>query len=268
MIRNTFLLLDGIGEKRERRLWKEGVLNWEDFFLCSEILDIYGEKKKVYDEFLYRASEALEAGDFLFFSKNLKKREHWRLFDEFLQHALCLDIETNGFNPEKGGYVTVVGLYSIRGYKALIRGENLSEESLQEALSEYKYLITFYGSIFDIPFLKKEFPTLQIENLPHFDLFFAGKRLGIQGGLKKLESLFLIERKEEIKGLNGYDAVKFWNSYLKGNSESLELLISYNKADTENLFKLGKIFYEMLRTQAGIEEYLKNGTKRNSHKIS
>lgn len=259
MIENTFILLNGIGEKRERKLWKEGILTWDDFFCCNQVLDIDCEIKKIYDEFLYEAKEALNCKDCLFFSQNLKKREHWRLFDQFLEDAVCLDIETNGLNPEKGGYVTVVGLYSLKGYTSLIKGENLSEKILQDYLDNYKYLITFYGTVFDIPFLKKEFPRLQIDHIPHFDLFFAAKRLGIQGGLKKIESLFFLDRDEKVKGLNGYDAVKFWKAYLSGHSESLEILISYNKADTENLFKLAKIFYGLLRRQAGIEEFLNNG---------
>ncbi|MCS7214890.1 MAG: ribonuclease H-like domain-containing protein [Thermodesulfovibrio sp.] len=268
MIKNTFLMLEGIGEKRERKLWKEGILTWDDFFHCKEVLDIDFEKKRIYDDFLWRAFEALSHKDCSFFSKNLKKREHWRLFQEFLNNAVCLDIETNGFTHEKGGYVTVVGLYSLDGYKCLIRGEDLTEENLQKNLNEYKYLITFYGTIFDIPFLKKEFPNLDIEHIPHFDLFFASKRLGIQGGLKKLETMFLIEREEELKGLNGYDAVKLWKGYLNGSIDSLELLISYNKADTESLFHLGKIFYGMLRSQVGIEEFIGNEGKRDSNKVS
>lgn len=268
MIRNTFLLLDGIGEKREKKLWREGILTWEDFFCCNEVLDIDCQKKRIYDTFLQKALKALGCKDFQFFSQNLKKREHWRLFEEFMEDALCLDIETNGFTPEKGGYVTVVGLYSKKGYTALVRGENLSAKSLQDILDNHKYLITFYGSIFDIPFLKKEFPNLQIDHIPHFDLFFAGKRLGIQGGLKKLETLFLIERDEELKGLNGYDAVRFWKQYLSGSSESLEFLISYNRADTKNLFKLGNIFYKLLRIQAGIEEFITDGSQRNHQRVS
>ncbi|GAB5047190.1 ribonuclease H-like domain-containing protein [Thermodesulfovibrio sp. TK110] len=267
MIKNTFILLDGIGEKRERRLWREGILTWEDFFNCKEVLDVDYEKKRAYDEFLYKAYDALIYKNCYFFAENLKKREHWRLFEEFINDTVCLDIETNGLTPEKGGYVTVVGLYSIKGYKALIKGETLTEDTLQQAIDEHKYLITFYGSIFDIPFLKKEFPNLKIEHIPHFDLFFAGKRLGIQGGLKKLETLFLIERQENLKGLNGYDAVKLWKAHLNGSIDSLERLISYNRADTENLFQLGKIFYEMLRSQVGIEEFIDNGTKRASQKV-
>ena len=268
MIRNSFILLDGIGEKRERRLWKEGVLTWEDFFCCKEILDIDRERKKIYDDFLYEALHSLKTRDCGFFTKNLKKREHWRLFEEFINEAVCLDIETNGLTPEKGGYVTIVGLYSVNGYKALVKGENLTEETLQEAINEHKFLITFYGTIFDIPFLKKEFPKLKIEHIPHFDLFFAGKRLGIQGGLKKLETMFLIEREDELKGLNGYDAVRLWKAYLNGSIDSLERLISYNRADTENLFHIGKIFYDMLRTQVGIEEFINNGKQRSNQKVS
>ncbi|MDI1471881.1 ribonuclease H-like domain-containing protein [Thermodesulfovibrio sp. 1176] len=255
-------------KKRERRLWRQGVLTWEDFFNCVEVLDIEWEKKKNYDEFLRRAYDALLCKDCYFFARNLKKREHWRLFEEFISEAVCLDIETSGLTPEKGGYVTVVGLYSVNGYKALVKGENLTEETLQEAINEHKFLITFYGTIFDIPFLKKEFPNLKIEHIPHFDLFFAGKRLGIQGGLKKLETMFLIEREDELKGLNGYDAVRLWKAYLNGSIDSLERLISYNKADTENLFHIGKIFYDMLRTQVGIEEFINNGKYRSSQKVS
>lgn len=266
MIKHSFIFLDGIGEKREKRLWTERILTWEDFLQYKKILDIDYERKRLYDDFLYKALEALEKRDCYFFTNTLKKREHWRLFDNFLNNAVCLDIETNGYTVEKSGYVTIVGLCSINGYKALIKGEDLTEDNLQQALDEYKYLITFYGSIFDIPFLKAEFPNLRIEHLPHFDLFFAGKRLGIQGGLKKLERMFLIERNNELKGLNGYDAVKLWKAYLNGSIQSLEVLISYNKADTESLFKLGKIFYEMLRSHIGIEEFIRNGT--NTQKFS
>jgi uncharacterized protein YprB with RNaseH-like and TPR domain len=268
MIKNSFILLSGIGEKKERRLWSEGILTWEDFFCCKQVLDIDSEKKKIYDDFLYMAWESLKRRDCCFFAKHLKKREHWRLFEEFVNSSVCIDIETNGLTIENGGYVTVVGFYSVKGYKVLIKGENLTEENIQQILDDHKFLISFYGNVFDLPFLQKEFPNLQIDHIPHFDLFFGGKRLGIQCGLKKLETLFLIEREERLKGLNGYDAVKLWKSYLNGSIESLETLISYNRADTENLLQLAKIFYEMLRTQAGIEEFISNGAKRISQKVS
>lgn len=258
MIKNSFIILDGVGEKTERKLWKNGILTWQDFLSCNQLLDIEPRKKIYYDDFLLKATEALSCKDCEFFSKYLKKREHWRLFNDFIEDCLCLDIETNGLTPEKGGYITVVGLYSTKGYYALVRGENLKQETLQQIINEHKYLITFYGSIFDIPFLKKEFPSLRIEHLPHLDLFFATKRAGVSGGLKKLEKMFLIDRQQEIEGLNGYDAVKLWKAYLNGSKEALEVLISYNKADTENLFLLSQIFYNKLKELTGIKEFLGN----------
>ncbi|MCS7202898.1 MAG: ribonuclease H-like domain-containing protein [Thermodesulfovibrio sp.] len=258
MIKNSFILLDGVGEKTERKLWRNGILTWEDFLSSEKVLDIEPTRKSIYDEFLNKASEALILKDSEFFCKYLKKREHWRLFKDFSEECLCLDIETNGLTPEKGGYITVVGIYSIRGYTALIRGENLSDRILQELIDNHKYLITFYGSIFDIPFLKKQFPNLRIEHLPHFDLFFATKRAGISGGLKKLEKTFLINRQKEIEELNGYDAVKLWRDYLDGSKEAIEVLLCYNKADTESLFLLSHIFYNKLKDLTGIKEFLIN----------
>ena len=41
MIRNTFCILEGIGEKLEKRIWKEGILTWEDFTNASEFLWIH-----------------------------------------------------------------------------------------------------------------------------------------------------------------------------------------------------------------------------------
>ena len=68
------------------------------------------------------------------------------------------DIETSGLMPDKGGYVTVVGMYDGCDYKCFVRGNGLSPENLNKALSGYKYLITFYGAVFDIPFLFRSMP--------------------------------------------------------------------------------------------------------------
>jgi len=73
------------------------------FFQYQKILDIDYERKKLYDEFLYKALEALQNRDCCFFTKNLRKREHWRLFEDLLNNAVCLDIETNGYTVEKVG---------------------------------------------------------------------------------------------------------------------------------------------------------------------
>ena len=258
MIKNSFCILDGIGEKLERRLWKEGILTWKDFTEAENVLAFGPERKKLLDERLFRDSRELHAGNARYFSHRMKRREHWRLFDFFKDSAVCLDIETNGLQPQSGGYVTVIGLYDGYDYKCLVSGDNLSAENLNKELSRYKCLVTFYGAAFDVPFLLRTFHGVKFE-IPHFDLCFAAKRLGIKGGLKKIEQDLGIERDESVQGLDGYDAVKLWELARRGSNGALETLVRYNREDTVNLFGIAALFYEMLRRSTGIEEYLSCG---------
>lgn len=255
VIQHTFSLLNGIGEKLEQIIWKKGILTWDDFCNCKEIDGISPERKRVYDNLLMQSSMELKLGNSEYFARVMKRREHWKLFDVFQNEAVCLDIETNGLQAGHGGYVTVVGLYNGYDWKYFVREENLTAENLNRELSSYKCLITFYGTSFDVPFLFRALPGVRFD-IPHFDLCYAARRLGINAGLKKLEALFDIDRDDAVKGLNGYDAVKLWESTKEGNSEAKELLLTYNREDTVNLLKLADILYHKLRNSTGIEGYL------------
>jgi uncharacterized protein YprB with RNaseH-like and TPR domain len=255
MIRNTFSILNGIGEKLERKLWRGRILTWDDFIGSSDINCISPHKKVVFDESLSSARNALDHTDAGYFACTIKRREHWRLFDIFKEESACLDIETNGLMPGSGGVVTVIGIYDGSEYKCFVRHENLTAENIMEEISRYKYLITFYGAGFDIPYLLRSMPDLKFD-IPHFDICFGTRRLGFQGGLKKLELELGIARDKTVKDMNGYDAVKLWEYAQRGSSDSLELLKLYNKEDTVNLFTIAEIVYQRLRLQTGIEEYL------------
>jgi len=255
MIKNTFSILNGIGIKLEKRLWRNGILTWDDFINTDDINFITEGKKARFNRHLSSASQALSASNAEYFAKNVKRRDHWRLFKKFRGDAVCLDIETNGFMPDKGGYATIVGLYNGFDYKCLMRGNGLTSQNLMKELSVYKYLITFYGVAFDVPFLLRSMSGLQFE-IPHFDLCFGARMTGFQGGLKKLEAEFGIERDESVQGMNGYDAVKLWEQAQNGSSDALALLKLYNKEDTINLFNIAEVIYQRLREQTGIEEYL------------
>ncbi|MCL5062242.1 MAG: ribonuclease H-like domain-containing protein [Nitrospiraceae bacterium] len=260
MIRHTFSLLNGIGEKLERHIWRKGILTWDDFCSCKEIDWISPERKSIYDNQLMQSSMELGIGNAEYFARIMKRREHWRLFDVFKDGAVCLDIETNGFQPGRGGYVTVVGLYDGHDWRYLIKGENLTTENLNRELSGYKCLVTFYGAVFDVPFLLRSFPGVRFD-IPHFDLCFAARRLEINGGLKKLETLFGIERDDSVKGMDGYAAVKLWEQVRRGSVEARELLLMYNKEDTINLLRLADILYQKLKISTGIEEHITNGNE-------
>ncbi len=255
MIRHTFSILNGIGERFEHRLWRSGILTWDDFCRCKEILGIPTLKKLLYNSQLNILSDELNNRNSEFLASNIKKADHWRLFEEFKGDAVCLDIETNGLHYKYGGYITMVGLYNGFEWRYLIRGENLTSRNLSKELKGYKYLITFYGLVFDVPFLLNYFSDIRL-NIPHFDLCMAARKLGINGGMKKIEDLFGIPRDLSVQGFNGYDAVKLWRLYQNGNLEARYLLMRYNMQDTVNLFRLAEIFYKMLRDRSGIDNYI------------
>jgi uncharacterized protein YprB with RNaseH-like and TPR domain len=96
-----------------------------------------------------------------------------------------LDIETTGLSP---GYheVTVVGLYEGRRYLSLVGGRNLTVASLAEAMAGCRLLVTRFGRAFDVPFLHASFRET-VSDFPHFDLCFAGREVGLTGGLKEVE---------------------------------------------------------------------------------
>ncbi|GAB4415450.1 MAG: ribonuclease H-like domain-containing protein [Thermodesulfovibrionales bacterium] len=258
MIRNTFSILNGIGEKLERRLWGNGILTWDNFIERKDIELISPDRKAFFDWSLSVASEKLDRRDATFFARNIKRREHWRLYKTFRGEIMCLDIETNGFQPGRGGCVTVVGLYDGYDWRCLIEGENLTVENLNRELSGYKCLVTYYGSSFDIPFLQKTFPGVRFD-IPHFDLCFAARKLGFDGGMKRLETSLGIERDKDVRGMNGYDAVRLWELAKGGSDEARRLLLLYNREDTVNLLRIADILYSRLRLSTGIEEYLIGG---------
>jgi uncharacterized protein len=255
MIRNTFSILNGIGEKLEKRLWRNGILTWPEFIDASEINFISSNKKSFFNQYLSAAAKELDNANAVYFGTAIKRREHWRLFDIFKDNAVCLDIETNGLMPGSGGYVTVVGMFDGHDYTCFIKDINLSIGNLKKELSGYKYLITFFGTGFDIPYLMRSMPGVKFD-IPHFDICFGSKKLGFKGGLKKLEVDLGIERDETVRNFNGFDAVKLWERAQRGSSEAMELLKTYNREDTVNLFKIADITYQGLKSQTGIDEYL------------
>ncbi|MEK6691034.1 MAG: ribonuclease H-like domain-containing protein [Nitrospirota bacterium] len=262
MIRHTFRIADGIGERLERHLWKESILCWEDFLITKRVRGISPDRKSFYDREFSDSIEALERKDERYFFTKLKQHEYWRLFDALKDNAVYLDIETTGLNAQISD-VTIVGLFDGLRSRVLVKGIDLTVETLRKELEGYKMIITYYGSVFDIPFLKKKFPTLSF-NLPHFDLCFSSHRAGFKGGLKRLEEDLGIMRSSDIKGLDGYDAVKLWIAHLKGNDGALDLLMRYNEEDTKNLFLIAKNIYKRLRGMSGFDGFALETLRKRS----
>ena len=249
MLRSTFVHLRGIGQSTERRLWREGISDWTAFLNRSAVPGISSLRKSLYDRDVATAALELERGNSRYFARCLPAKEHWRLFDTFRQRMLYMDIETTGTSIH-AGYVTIVGLYRNGRMSTLVHGDSLSAARLQDELDQADLLVTFFGSVFDMPYLKTAFPEVRFD-LPHFDVCFAARRLGLQDGLKHIERECDIVRESDIGMLDGWEAVRLWRRWRTGDAKALDLLIRYNRADTQNLEALCALLYPRLMARYG-----------------
>jgi len=242
VLRSTFLHIPGIGPKTERRIWDLGITRWDDFLESGISVNSTSARQRIC-EYVMLSKEALQRRDAEFFTRTLPKAEWWRLYDEFKEDTVFLDIETTGLSFYYNE-ITLVGLTNGKGPRLYVRGQNLS--GFVEEIQKYSVMVTFNGTLFDLPFLRQKFGQLVLPPV-HIDLRFLLKRLGYAGGLKSIESRFGIERDDEIKDIDGFGATALWNRYTCGDHHALELLVKYNMADVENLETLMARGYQMMR---------------------
>ena len=249
MLESSFIFLKGIGEASERSLWDAGLTSWDRFLEEKTVPRISTFRKAQYDQELAQAKTRLGARDSGYFARSFKTRDHWRLYRTFRHNTAYLDIETTG-EPLPYGEITLVGIYGRGRMTTLIHGDTLTTARVREELEGYDLLVTFFGSGFDLPFLREKFPTLSLSQ-PHFDVCFAARRLGYKGGLKAIEMELGFARSSDIEGLTGWDAVRLWREWVQGREASGELLIKYNQADATNLEYLADFLYERMLRKYG-----------------
>ncbi len=176
----------------------------------------------------------MAAGDAGFFRGRLPSRETWRLYPEFAEWALFLDIETTGLSPDYD-QVTLIGGLSGGRLALFVAGINLDQ--FPAYVRQFPLLVTFNGSLFDVPFLRAHFPGARLDQA-HIDLRFPLASLGYRGGLKAIERRLGIGRDAAIQGVDGFEAVWLWNRYRRGDRQALRKLILYNLTDVVNMVEL------------------------------
>ena len=244
MIRRTFLLLPGIGQLKERRLWETGVLSWEEFFERRHLTGISVQRKECLDQELGTAKDLWDRGRTEYFTRLLPSGQHWRMYRRLKDETAYLDIETNGLGP--GAIITMVSVHRQGVTTTLTRGMDLSSENLTKALSGTKMLVTFNGASFDLPMIEREFP-FAVPKVPHYDLRHACPKVGLRGGLKQVELRVGLRRPQEVEYVTGEEAVYLWHLWeRKGNENALKLLRRYNQEDTKNLEPLADVVYGRL----------------------
>jgi uncharacterized protein YprB with RNaseH-like and TPR domain/predicted nuclease with RNAse H fold len=237
LLAETFIHIAGIGPKTERRLWRAGIASWDELRTTS-----FGLRADVLQA-LEDSAEALATDDVDFFFSALPARERWRAFSDFGSRFAAVDIETTGMSIYD--QITVVGIEFEGQYRTFIAGSNLHEAA--ELIASASGLITFNGALFDLPFIQRTFPDLQLPPA-HVDLRFLARRVGWAGSLKAVEQRAELRRSEELADLSGYGATVLWSQFDgDGDLDALERLVVYNAADTCVLRPLAELVTERLR---------------------
>ena len=246
MLDNTYIHIQGVGKSLERKIWAQGIRTWEEFLELEDKISIPSARKAIISEEIRRSSAHLAAKDCYFFSQCLPSTEHWRAYPLFSDSVAFFDIETTGLSQRRDK-ITVIGIYDGREVKSYIKGINLDD--IVEEFSKYRLLVSFNGARFDLPFIKSEFPELEFRQL-HVDLMYPLRRIGYNGGLKNIEKLLGISRSEDTDGLTGFDAVRLWKQYERGDEEALKKLTEYNKEDVMNLKTIMELTYPKMVEKA------------------
>ncbi len=258
MLARSFLFLPGIGPVREARLWKKGVDSWTSYRELPRVQGIRPRVKAQHDEILAVAESCL-GREPQFFARLLPQPEHWRCFEAFGHDVAYVDIETTG---DRDNLVTVVGVRRGGKDRAFVRrvrsgdaeevaaagGEPYTPEAVGRALAGASCVVTFNGASFDLPVLANE--GVPLPAAPHVDLRVVCARVGLTGGLKKIEETLGFGRTGHLAGLSGWDAVKLWRRWAdRGDADALGTLVAYNVADFANLEPLARLAVDRLSAQ-------------------
>jgi uncharacterized protein YprB with RNaseH-like and TPR domain/predicted nuclease with RNAse H fold len=246
MLEQTFIHIPGIGRRTERELWDSGIRCWHDlsgFFLRSP--EVSAGLLRRLEAYIPQSIDAVQKKDAAFFSRLSALGEAWRLFPEFADQCVFLDIETTGLSTVFDT-VTMVGLFDGRKYEVFIDGQNLND--LPERLKKYSVIVTFNGTGFDLRFLKLAFGKLKLPPI-HIDLRWVTRRLGYRGGLKSIERELGIVRDREVEDIDGRDATVLWSRHLRGDRVALRQLITYNTEDVVHLKAIMEMAYDKLAKQ-------------------
>ena len=259
MLKNTFLHIPGVGPNTEKKLWERQVFSWSEFTKSNGV-GIPQKTAERITEYLALSENALRKKEIQFFSGTLSKSEWWRLYPEFKNSTAFLDIETTGLSFYYNN-VTLVGLFNGKEFKVYVRGQNLLD--FKDEIEKYSLLVTYNGTLFDLPFLSSEFGEVKFPPV-HIDLRFLLRRLGYTGGLKSIEKQLGMFREDVIDNIDGFGATILWHRYMRGDSDALKLLLRYNFSDVTNLKVLMEFGYSMMKEKRLLRLNHPNDARRPS----
>ena len=238
MLRVSLQVLQGVSVKREASLWKSGIHSWDDYerhlYPQRSLIDNDPEEQSGISVEIRLSREALAAKDVAFFAERLERSEHYRIALAFPEDALFLDIETTGLSRYYD-QITLIG-WCI-GNQRGVHVQGQPDAAFREALKNARSIITFNGTLFDLPFIREAKSDIEFP-VAHVDLRYLAKRAGLTGGQKSIETQIGVNRASGVSGVTGEFAPVLWHRYVSGDLDALKSLIEYNMADLDGMFAI------------------------------
>ena len=227
MLRQTFQHIAGFSETKERELWKKHIFTWEDYNKTySNQLSLFTDLE--IDPLLESVSK-LQNDDYEYFIERLPKHLYYRIANSFPEKTIFLDIETTGLSYYYDD-ITLIGWSIGNNFRYSIGLETEKINLLIQDLKNAVCIVTFNGTLFDIPFIKNKISGIKFPKC-HVDLRYFCRRQGYQGGQKIIEQTLKVNRPTDIHDISGKEAVILWYQYKEGNNGALKTLIKYNAFD-------------------------------------
>lgn len=140
-----------------------------------------------------------------------------------------LDIETTF-----SGAISVIGVYRPDMGTIQLIGAGVHDLALHDALDGVETLVTFNGTCFDLPVIRRRMAVDLKREFAHCDLMYVCRKANLRGGLKKIETELGIGR--ATAGISGWDAPRLWDRYAsRADAAALATLLHYNREDVVNL---------------------------------
>ena len=169
--------------------------------------------------------------------------------DDIYKESLFIDIETTGLSKIYSDIISITLLvYEDDEYKIYqVFCQHKADQPgalkyLRKLTKSKKYIVTYNGNSFDIPFLEekaKQFSiALNFDSLTKIDLYILMKKLRykidiINFKLKTVEEYFCIKRNDTIGGM---DVLTLYEAYkLEPRKEFSYLILRHNYEDVYNL---------------------------------
>lgn len=142
-----------------------------------------------------------------------------------------LDVETD-WNRD----LTVVGFRSsVTGFVQLVRPDITPRRLLRE-LPKGGRLFTYNGHCFDLSCIRLQLGLDLRRHFDSFDLRWICQRNVIRGGQKAIEHRIGVRRRTDH--LDGYEAMRLWSQYQRGDHQALRTLLTYNEDDIRGLMAI------------------------------